>query len=474
MSSETQPRPRAVWANYAILVYTALALWVVLVIFNAIIRNHTVRWDLTPQQRYSLSDFDKRVLDGLQHDVKVMAFVRIEDVPAYKELSEMLFLVAAHTPRVSHQIIDVNKAPGMAAQYGVSTYGLVIVESQDRRRTFDNARADLLIPAILQVSHAETKKIYFTTGHGEKDIFDAERTRGYSRWRDLMLQNNYQVEHISLFASDVPEDCAVLVALGPRRDFLPDELTTLARYLRRGGHFLAFIDPYGSPSLVEFLTQYGIELTDRIVIDPAYRLSAGEILTTQIPLRSRQNPISRAMSEPAVFSVARAIELTAEPGAKMPGGLQVAFASKFLESSNQSWASGDPAVLTTGLTEFREGRDVKGPAAVGVEVDLAPEGNLAIPLDEMTRIVVFGSSSFASNQFIEMLSNEDLAVSVMNELAGDRMLIASRERLRAASGEAFYVTDQQARTILLMGAIGQPALLFGIGIVVFVRRRFLS
>ena len=35
----------------------------------------------TPNKRYSLSDFDKRVLDGLKHPVKVMAFVRTEDVP---------------------------------------------------------------------------------------------------------------------------------------------------------------------------------------------------------------------------------------------------------------------------------------------------------------------------------------------------------------------------------------------------------
>ncbi|MGH7864669.1 MAG: Gldg family protein [Candidatus Binataceae bacterium] len=472
--SDAKPGRMGVWRNYALLVYTALALWTLLVIANAIIRDRSVRWDLTPQQRFSLSEFDRRVLDNLRHDVKVMAFVRTEDVPAFKDLSNMLFLVAAESPRVSYQIIDVNKAPGMAAQYGVSSYGLVIVESQDRRRTFDNARADLLIPAILQVSQIETKKIFFTVGHGEKDIFGADRYVGFNRWRDLMTQNNYLIENLSLFASDVPDDCAVLITIGPRRDFLPDELTTLARYLNRGGKFIAFIDPFGSPTLVEFLKPYHIDFTEQVVVDPNYRLSAGEILTTQIPRRAKDNPITRSLTDPVVFSVARAIRVTVDPGAKAPGGMVVAYVSKFLESSGQSWASADPKAIETGITEYKEGRDSMGPAAVGVEIDYAPEGKLAIQQQKMTRIVCFGSSTFAANQFIEMLSNEDLAVSVINTMAGDEMMIASRERLRGSSASGFYVTDLQTRTILYLGVVAEPALLFAIGIIVFIRRRYLS
>ena len=138
-----------------------------------------------PNKRYSLSDFDKRVLDGVKQPIKVMGFIRTED-PAYLELADLLFQIAAYTPMVTYQVIDVNKAPGLARQYGVSTYGEVIVESEGRRRDFDNARSDLLIPAILQISHASNKHIYFTVGHGERDLFDTDRTLGFSQWRGLL------------------------------------------------------------------------------------------------------------------------------------------------------------------------------------------------------------------------------------------------------------------------------------------------
>jgi len=88
--------------------------------------------------------------------------------------------------------------------------------------------------------------------------------------------------------------------------------------------------------------------------------------------------------------------------------------------------------------------------------------------------VGIGSSAFASNQFVEMLGNRDLAVSLINELAGDEMLIASRERLNKSETAGFYVSDQQAHHLLILGSAVEPAILFLIAITVFARRRFFT
>jgi hypothetical protein len=464
---------RSIWMNYAVLFYTVIAFAAVLFVANAIISTFNIRWDLTPQKKFSLSDFDKRVLGGLTHDVKVMAFVRTED-PAYLELADLLFQAAAFTPRLTYQVIDVNKAPGMAREYGVSSYGEVIVTSQGRRRDFDNARSDELIPAILQISAQANKHIYFTIGHGERDLFNSDRSLGYSEWRGQLEQNNYQIDNVSLFASGVPDDAKVVVSLGPQKDFLPEELAALAKYLGHGGHYVAIIDPYGSPTLVEFLKKYYLDFIPQVVVDPAYRLTAGEILTTQIPLRSETNPISRSMTAPAVFSLGRGVMVTGAVGATAPDDLKIADEDKFLSSSHESWASGDPNALTTGITEYKAGRDLKGPIPVASEIDFTPASNPHIPLQQMTRLVGIGSSAFASNQFVEMLGNRDLAVSLINELAGDEMLIASRERLNKNETAAFYISDQEAGHILVLGSVVEPAILFLIAITVMVRRRFFA
>ncbi len=457
--------------NYLLLIYTAIAFAALLILVNALISNHNVRWDLTPNQRYSLSDFDKRVLGGLTHPVKVMAFVRTED-PAYLELAGLLFQAAAFTPQLQYEVIDVNKAPGLARQYGISSYGEVVVESQGRRRDFDNARSDLLIPAILQISSDQSKHIYLTVGHGERDLFSSDRSLGFSQFRALLEQNNYTIDNVSLFAGGVPDDAKVLVSLGPQKDFLPEELAELGKYLAKGGHYLVMLDPYGSPSLAKFLEPYHVDFTDKVIVDPAYRLTSGEILTTRIPLRSEDSAITRSMSADAVMSLVRGITLTGELGASAPDGLQLVGAAELLRSSHESWASGDQKVLTTGITEYQQGRDTKGPIAVGVEVDLAPATNPHIPLQQMTRIVGFGSSAFASNQFIEMLGNSDLAVSAINALAGDDILIASRERLNKAETAGFFVTAEQSHRLRDLGAGLETLILFIIATIVFARRRF--
>ena len=87
---------------------------------------------------------------------------------------------------------------------------------------------------------------------------------------------------------------------------------------------------------------------------------------------------------------------------------------------------------------------------------------------------VLCSSAFASNQFVEMLGNRDLAVSLVNELAGDEMLIASRERLNKSETAAFYISDQEARHLLVLSSIVEPAILFLIAMTVFMRRRFFT
>ena len=67
-----------------------------------------------------------------------------------------------------------------------------------------------------------------------------------------------------------------------------------------------------------------------------------------------------------------------------------------------------------------------------------------------------------------------MPVSLINELAGDEMLIASRERLNKSETAAFYISDQEARRLLVIGSVVEPAILFLIAVTVFMRRRFFT
>lgn len=177
----------ALWAGYAVFVYTALSLAVLMGVANLIIFDHNVRWDLTPGKQFSLSRFDKHVLSGLRQKVKVIAFVTTPD-RSYQRLADLLSRVAAFTPRVTYRIIDLNKSPAIAARYGVDTYGEVIVESGGRRRQLHGQRPELLIRAILEVSRGDQKKV----ATGQDDLPDGYQDSVYSGFQGRGRQSGEQ------------------------------------------------------------------------------------------------------------------------------------------------------------------------------------------------------------------------------------------------------------------------------------------
>jgi ABC-type uncharacterized transport system involved in gliding motility auxiliary subunit len=105
-------------------------------------------------------------------------------------------------------------------------------------------------------------------------------------------------------------------------------------------------------------------------------------------------------------------------------------------------------------------------------VDYAKPADSHLPISQMTRIVAFSNTAFASNQFLEMLGNRDLILNAVNELANDQVLIASRERVNQNQRAAFYISDGQAQGAFVLGTLAVPAIMFAVGLLVFIRRRF--
>ena len=89
----------------------------------------------------------------------------------------------------------------------------------------------------------QQRKVYFTSGHGEKNITSAERD-GYATIVEALKQENYGVETVVLAQTgSVPEDAAVVVVAGPQTDFFPPEVEALRTYLGKAGKVLLALDP---------------------------------------------------------------------------------------------------------------------------------------------------------------------------------------------------------------------------------------
>jgi len=442
-----------------------------LVMLQVILSHYTLRLDLTPEKRFTLSDHARQVLGSLEQDVEIVAFLRSDDA-RNADVEDLLGRVRNASPRVRFTLVDVNRNPAVARQYGVDDYGAVIVESGGRRKQFTTPREESLMAAILQVTRPTRRPVYFLTGHGERDADDTDRRRGYSTVRNALAAEFFEVRPLSLLGpAAVPDDAAVVVIAGSRKELAPEEVSKLAQHVERGGALLVLVDPPVPASLAALLARYEIGLPGGVVVDPDNRLFAGDYLTMVVPQLSDRHPVSAALTTPPLFSQATPVTYrgpAATPGSPLRG-------IDLLHTASTGWRTADPEVLRTGAAEFVEGRDERGPVPVGVSVLLAtppaPDARgarRALP----GRLVVFGDSDFAANFFVEYLGNKALVLNAVNWLAGEEEGLGDRPQRKQPGVNQFFVSAQQGRLAFLLGTIVEPLLFLAVGAAIFLRRRW--
>jgi gliding motility-associatede transport system auxiliary component len=429
---------------------------------QGILDRRAVRLDLTPESRYTLSDHARKIVEGLPADVRVIAFLRSQD-PRNFMIQELLRQVTADSRRVHVETLDVNRSPALARQYGVDSYGALVVESDGRRRVFSNPREEVLMAALLQVTRQQRKTVGWVLGHGEGDLNDTDRRDGFSTARAVLEQEYYEVRPVSLIGDEVPVGIDVLVIAGPQKSFLPDELAALDRYLQRPGPALVLLDPLRAPELAAFLRRYSLDLPPDVVIDPEARLYGGELLTMQIQVERGEHPILGPLDAPPLFSLTRSVGVLPDDAGNTMG-------VPFLRTTPTSWATTDTSVLRTGSPVFVPGRDRPGPIPVGLELAfriLTPPG--AEP--QQGRMIVYGNSKFAGNFFIEYLGNKDLFVNTVDWLAREPESISHRPRHQELGLQQFYVSAEEGRALFWGTAVLEPAFFLAVGVALVVWRR---
>jgi hypothetical protein len=150
--------------------------------------------------------------------------------------------------------------PAKAKELGVSGNGIVVVSRGQRREQLsvgtelEAARSQLrnldkeIQKRFLQVARPG-RTVYLTTGHGERSATPANDTDKRATIKDLreaLGQQGYAVRELGAaegLAADVPKDAAIVMIIGPRTAFLPEEVASLSRYLDNAGRVFLALDP---------------------------------------------------------------------------------------------------------------------------------------------------------------------------------------------------------------------------------------
>lgn len=440
------------------------ALWIMLLGILAFLstRYHT-RWDFTEAQQHSLTSQTRKVLEGLERDVRITALYAPVAAPPAEELLERYELVS---DRVKVDFVDPMAQPSRVAELGIAPErlegGLLHVAIGEESVAVDELTEAALTNAMVKLTRQDQKKVYLLIGHNERPFEGegAEENGGFAFAAEALRNENYQVAPLLLAAQgEVPEDADVVIAAGPTRTFHEAEHRALRRYLERGGAMLVLFDPRAKTDLYEQVASWGVEVGDDVIVDRVQGLFGQP--TTPFAAQYADHPITAELRDAVLFHTARSVR----PKAEADGAL-----SWIVRTSEQSWAERDfDRLMQKGEAEYDEG-DMAGPVPVAVAGTLrlgeaAGEGEEA----PEARLVVVGDSDFATNQLLREFRNRDFLLNSVNWLLGDVEAISIRPGQPRAS--RLQLTTEQFMQIRYLSLFVLPELIAVVGVIAWWMRR---
>ncbi|MFN8544337.1 MAG: DUF4350 domain-containing protein [Candidatus Binatia bacterium] len=420
-----------------------------------------VQFDLTPGRTLSLAPVTTQVLGQVVEPMQVTVFFRRGDRAQYADIARRVQQVNAH---VAFELLDFDRNPERVRSLGVSKYGTAAIEYHGRRTIAPTLPEEQLAGGILRALRGRARRMAFSTGHGERT--PAGGSESFGRLTGALDAENWATEPIALLDGSVPEGIDLVVVAGPKHDFLRPELVALADFLRHGGGVLLLLDPGPLPEVGGFLASLGIVLGDDVVVDRERKLLGTDGMAAVVEEFRPGNPVTDAASNRlesgVVLPSARSIGVADEA----PPGVAV---DAIARTAPTAWAMADLDRARRGDEPSVAKHDRRGPVTIAAMAEVGGAG-----ADRRGRVVVLGDADFASDAYLDLLGNRDLALNAVAWVGGEEVLAGVRKKdvpevLRPLS--PLVLTDVQAHRILVSAAIVPPVLVLATGMVVVFRRR---
>jgi ABC-type uncharacterized transport system involved in gliding motility auxiliary subunit len=448
-----------------------------LVAVNYLSARRNKRWDLTANRQYSLSDQSIKILKGLDAPVKVRVFEKQSESDRFR--TRLAEYQSQSNNKVSIDYIDPDRHPLEAKQDEVQAYGTIVLEYKGRTEKINSDNEQDFTGGLLKLLNPQQRKVYFLSGHGEKDPSTSDRG-GYSGIGEALKNDQFQFDKLVLAqTNEIPADATIIAIAGPRSDLLENEVTLIKEYLDKAGKLLVLLDPPQDlkqqspmPRLMALVKEWGVNATNSVVVDVSGRTRVATLPVAGPPYPT--HAITDQFGLFTMFPLARAVTPDTANTQRA--------AQSFVQTSDRSWAETDFAQLQNPdtLAPETEKGDLTGPVSLAVAVT-APAANPPQPpvadagkqQDDQkkpeTRVVVIGDSDFASNEYLGVEGNRDLFVNTANWLAQQENLISIRPRDPA--DRRITLTDSAAKGLFWLTIVFIPLGVFGAGIFSWWRRR---
>lgn len=453
---------------------SAIALFAGLVVLNYVAAVKGPSFDVTRNKVNSLSAETRKLLDELSFNVTVKAFFLSS---SQTRIEKLLSQYTKLNSRVKVEFIDPIKNPVVAEKYEVTIPGTLIFETAGKKsRINPNASGRAISErevtiALYRLMSENTKKIYFTNGHGELNPENVRRD-GISSVLERLEEQNYVIEPLNIFEKNsIPADCSVLIIAGPTVPFTEEEKNILMQYVYDGGSVLLMIGP-GSKSGLEPLAQsFGIIPGKNYVYETSRSMTTqvgGALaplcsaldtceITTALPNQTFLFPFTRSLTSPVSMEKMRFRRL--------------------LASSPDSWAESDIESARTAngaVKPSRNDKEERGPVTVAViverDVDFPDSVATRTNPTFLSRSAFFGTAGFITNEVVTLFpQNIELFLNTVNWITRNEKIIEIIPHAPVFTPIELRYSERRAITWVTLVLI--PFAIIMAGIVVWYRRR---
>ncbi|MEW6775569.1 MAG: Gldg family protein [Bdellovibrionota bacterium] len=431
------------------------------------------KWDLTDVGLYTLAPQSVDVARGLPGEVEVAVFMK-ETEPTREQLKELLDLYREASEKVKVRFIDPDKNPQETKDYNVDLYNTIVFSRGEQRAQTTSHTEEDITSALIKVSRDESRTVCVVKGHGEKDL-DSSEPQGFEMARKAIEGQGYQVRPISLLDEKAFDGCALVLLPGIIKRPMAPELERLSKYFEGGGRVFLLLDPAPADGLTDWLSTYGLEVRDDVVVDIAGQIIGANYLATVTQPPYPSHPVSEKLPGQMIFPAVRTMDNTG----KIPEGY---FVVPVVATRENVYA--ETTIEKEPEPEFNKGRDRAGPLNIAMAVIRGAkeeESAEETPSEEEkkeetakkqdSRMLVVGDSDFANNQYLYAFGfNSDFLLNGVSWLADETSLVSIRPHKREA-GQMEIPSQGAQMAIFFLPTLVGPALLVAAGVVVWLYRR---
>ena len=417
---------------------------------------HPVVFDMSANQRNSLSEETSRLLAGITDPLEATLFVR----PANDSKAALEALLERYhqlQPGIEFRSLNPDLYPDLLREHDIRYDGEILLEYRGRSEKVSQVDEASVSSAIQRLLRQGERWLVFLEGHGERNPY-SEANHDFSLLATQLASKGYTIETLNLTqTASIPQNTDVLVLASPKVPMLPGEIDILGDYVEGGGNLLWLADPeQASDGLERFAERLAIEFLPGIIVDPNSQLMGLDRVDFALVADYPRHPVTINLASLSLFPQAQAIDYYGE---------DEWLRQIVLQSDSRSW--NETGQLRGEIFNGDNDDEIQGPLDIALTLSRDRETDSGEVSTQ--RIAVVGDADFLANQYLGNGSNLEIGVNLVNWLSHDDALISISPR--PAPDTRLELSARQQIAIAVFFLVLLPLGLLGSGLRIWLRRR---